>query len=421
MKSKLVGPILVAVFIFSVTTAIILFGRGFRVDLQQKELKTTGLLAATSHPKGASIFVNNRLTSATNETINLDPGWYDVRIEKEGFIPWQKKIEIKKETVAETNAHLFSQHPSLSPLTSTGAKSPSLSPDGLKLAYIIPYQPTINNQQLAIKYGVFILNLNNHPLSFSKKSTQIFSYQVTADEKTSLFWSPDSTQVLFVNDEAAFLLDLANKNESPENLINNLYSLFANWRTEQAELEEKNLLSLPEKLTKVLKKSTKILSWSPDENKILYQATASATLSQVIKPPLSAVNPTQETREIKPDKIYVYDRKEDKNYEIEIGKLRNSEIEKLKEKDEENTPNYQLLITNYSSLHWLPTSRHLILPEKNSISIIEYDNTNKATIFASPFEENFAVPFPNGDRLIILTTLNPTTSTPSNLYSLSLK
>ncbi|MBL7159276.1 PEGA domain-containing protein [Candidatus Microgenomates bacterium] len=425
MKSKLAGPIFVAIFIFSVTAAIVLFGRGFRVDLQQKELKTTGLLAATSNPKGASIFINNRLTSATNETINLDPGWYDVRIEKEGFIPWQKKIEIKKEIVAETNAHLFSQHPSLSPLTSTGAKSPSLSPDGLKLAYIIPYQPTINNQQLAIKYGVFILNLNNNPLSFSKKSTQIFSYQVTADEKASLVWSPDSTQVLFVNDQAAFLLDLDKKNESPQNLINNLPSLFSDWEIEHAELEEKNLLSLPEKLTEFLQESTKILSWSPDETKILYQATTSATLSQVIKPPLSAVNPTQETREIEPDKIYVYDRKEDRNYEIikssSFKELSSGQSQELSSKSEKlELEELASEITRQSGLHWLPTSRHLILPEDNSISIIEYDNTNKATVYASPFEENFVAPFPNGDRLIILTTLNPT-SNPSNLYSLSLK
>jgi len=305
-------------------------------------------------------------------------------------------MEIKKEIVAETKASLFRSNPSLSPLTSTGAKSPALSPDNTKIAYVVPYQPTTDNRQPTTNHGVFVSNLNNHPLSLSRKPTLIFSRKISPQEEISLLWSPNSAQVLLLEKNTAFLLDLGKKNESPPNLIGTLSSLFSTWQREEEELEKKKVLSLAEPLIEVFSRSAKILAFSPNETKILYQATDSASISKVIEPPLSATNPTQETRAIETDKIYVYDIKEDRNYEIKIEQY-------------------------LSPIQWLPTSHHLILTEENTISILEYDGTNKATIYASSFEENFAVPFPNGDRLAILTTLNPSTSTLSNLYSLSLK
>ena len=396
MKRRFVGPIFIFLFIAFLSLTVILFGRGYRLDFKKKTLTGTGLLVATSDPQGASIFVNSRLASATNETLNLEPDWYDVRIEKEGYVPWQKKMEIKKEIVAETNATLFPSNPSLFPLTSTGAKSASLSPDNAKLAYLVPYQPTTDNRQPTANYGVFVLSLNNHPLPFSKLTQLIFSRKISPQEKISLLWSPDSAQVLLLNEAAAFLLDLNKENQSPPNLIGTLPVLFSTWESERKELEKRKLLSLPEPLIEVFSQSADILSWSPDETKILYQAITSATISQIIKPPLSATNPTQETREIEPEKIYVYDIKEDRNYKIEIEKY-------------------------YPPLQWLPTSRHLILTEENQISIIEYDGANKATIYASLFRESFVAPFPDGSKLAILTTLNPAASTLPNLYSLSLR
>lgn len=424
MKEKLIGPILIVISIVLLSAGIIYYGKGYRVDFKKKELKTTGLLAANSSPAGASIFVNGRLTSATNDTINLEPGWYDVRLLKEGYIPWQKKIEIKKEIVAETNTTLFPSNPSLSPLTSTGAKTPSLSPDGTKIAYVVPYSTTEQlNNQTTDKYGVFALSLNNHPFPFSRKSIQLFSRQIPPKEQVSLLWSPDSTQILLLNEENAFLLDADKQNLSPQNFIGTLPSLFEGWQKEKEELGKRKLLTLPEPLVKILTSSTRILSFSPDETKILYEATTSATISPIIKPPLSATNPTPETREIEEGKIYVYDRKEDRNYEIDVKVEANSERSDLLEKAEGHLPEAEGEGRSdlNEKVQWLPTSHHLILAEDDKISVIEYDGTNKATVFASAFEENFVAPFPDASKLVILTSLNPTTSTLPNLYSLSLR
>src|SRR3989338_7090012 len=82
------------IFLFLVTTAVVLYGRGYNFSFGDGKigLLGTGLLAATSQPDGAGIYINNHLTSATNNTVSLSPGQYDIKIVKSGYFPWQKKI-----------------------------------------------------------------------------------------------------------------------------------------------------------------------------------------------------------------------------------------------------------------------------------------------------------------------------------------
>jgi hypothetical protein len=127
-----------SIIIFSATLALFLFARGWRLDLTKKELAVTGILVATSDPDGAEVYLDGKLRTATNNTINLPPGNYRVRIEKPGFSPWEKLVTIKKEEVIKTNAFLFPTLPDLHPLTFNGAAGAVLSPDENKIAFMTP-------------------------------------------------------------------------------------------------------------------------------------------------------------------------------------------------------------------------------------------------------------------------------------------
>ena len=106
--------------ILGVSAAVIAYGRGYRVDVRKNSLKPTGLISATSDPVGAQVLVDNQLKTATNNSFAIEPGWYTVRIIKESYIPWEKKIRIQGEVVTRADAFLFPTSPSLSPLTRTG-------------------------------------------------------------------------------------------------------------------------------------------------------------------------------------------------------------------------------------------------------------------------------------------------------------
>src|SRR5664280_1622818 len=125
---KLIIPVLIVLFLIAGTIVVILLGRGYGLNLNGSGpiLAGTGLLVATSSPNGAQVFINGHLTTATDNTINLAPGDYDVKIFKDGYFPWEKKISISKETVSKADALLFPTAPQLESITNIGISNPTL-------------------------------------------------------------------------------------------------------------------------------------------------------------------------------------------------------------------------------------------------------------------------------------------------------
>ena len=124
----------------------------------------TGLLAANSFPTGAEVHIDDKLVTASDDTIYLEPGHYDIEIIKDGYAPWKKRVMIEKELVTQTNAQLFPLAPSLSTLTFSGVTNLQPSPDGEKIVY---YSASASAQK---KNGLYVLDLTSYSnnLSFSK-------------------------------------------------------------------------------------------------------------------------------------------------------------------------------------------------------------------------------------------------------------
>lgn len=76
-----------------------------------------------------------------------------------------------------------------------------------------------------------------------------------------------------------------------------------------------------------------------------------------------------------------------------------------------NTLNYQ----------WFPDSYHLILTAKDKLALLEYDGTNETVVYSGIFLESFSYPWPNGQKLILLTSLNSNPYAFANLYGLNLE
>src|SRR3989344_3960150 len=123
MKRIVISTIIILMLLLIGTVSGIFYARGYRFDPTNPGtiLEGTGLLVLTSRPDGARVLINSHFTTATNNTINLTPGSYKVRVEKDGYFPWEKTIEIKKEAVSQANATLFPTAPRLEAVTNTGA------------------------------------------------------------------------------------------------------------------------------------------------------------------------------------------------------------------------------------------------------------------------------------------------------------
>jgi hypothetical protein len=70
---------------------------------------------------------------------------------------------------------------------------------------------------------------------------------------------------------------------------------------------------------------------------------------------------------------------------------------------------------------WFPDSNHLIINDEEKITIIEYDGTNADTVYSGTLEEGFVYPWPDGSKLLILTSLNSESTLSPNIYAIILK
>ena len=102
----------------------------------------------------------------------------------------------------------------------------------------------------------------------------------------------------------------------------------------------------------------------------------------VIVPPLIGSNQTVESRNLQADHIYVYDRKEDKNFEI-------------------GGPNLPI-----ESIRWYSDSSHLIFGEAKQITLSDYDGNAKQTLYSGPLSLGFFTITSSG-QLLILSNFNP--------------
>lgn len=90
-------------FLFALATPTILFySWGYGFDWQKKRPVLTGGFYFESIPKKAEIYLNDRISKETPAFVKrLLPGEYQVRIVKDGFHPWRKKLKIDSGLVAE--------------------------------------------------------------------------------------------------------------------------------------------------------------------------------------------------------------------------------------------------------------------------------------------------------------------------------
>ncbi len=428
-KFRNIRPVLISIVTFcsilGVSAGVIAYGRGYRIDIKKSSLKPTGLLSTISDPVGAQVFIEGKLKTATNNSVAIEPGWYTVTISKEGYISWQKKIRVQGEVVSKTDAVLFPSNPSLSPLTNLGVERPMLSPDGNKIAYTVPVEHL--DESLQKKAGLWVYTLSEGPLGRNRDPIQIAPFTDGIDiQKATIAWSPDSTQLL-VHNNIIYHLYQINRQGTYTDVTLTHETLLADWTGERDIKEHQKLEAFDPQIIDIATSSARIISFSPDETKILYEATASATLPIAINPPLIGANSTNEDRSIVQGKIYVYDSKEDKNYllidtkEVKLPSASPTPTSIKNAIKQAQKPVIAPPIRIDEFVHWFPTSRHILLTLQGKIDILEYDRTNWSTIYSGPFVDGFVAPWSNGSRIIIMTNLNGNAATLPNLYTVNLR
>lgn len=349
-------------------TAAIFLAKGYTFSTEDKKIVGTGIITITSIPDAASVFIDGHLTTATNATVpSLPPKEYTVRVVKEGFIPWEKKVTVREGLVTDLKVTLFPAIPTIYPLTFAGVKNPLLSPDESKLAYIVP---------TGKKAGVWVWTLiSDQPIAFARGAQphQIAESRLIDYSESLLRWSPDSKQILATVGGNNYLLKDDGINSEPRDITPILTATLKTWDEDQKTKDDARVLNIKKLEARKIASSSASLKWSPDETKFMFSGKSDASKEKL--------------------QLKAYDLETDEQFEIPEA------------------------LTHL----WLPDSRHIVLVEKDQISVIDFDGINKAVIYAGKFESKFVFPWPDSSRLVIISSFPTPTASEPNLYGINLK
>ena len=406
-KIRLIFFIITLLVTGIVGTLAIMYAKGYRFNPENSKIQPIGLFVAKSDPDGAQIYIDGKLKTATYSTINLKTGNYDVEIRKDGYKSWKKRIGIEQEVVTEITANLFKSAPSLTALTFTAVVNPTSSGDFTKIAY---YVPASKENLEDDKEGLWLIETLDLPLGFSQEPRRITDGN---PDNSSWEFSPNNQEILLQTPTGVFLLEtsLFTPQAKRVNISSTFSSILKKWDIDKKLKLETKVKRLPDELKELLlAKSAKVL-FSPDGDKILYEAKADFELSDNLIPQLPGSSTQEQNRSIKTGKIYTYDIKEDRNFLIATKEIAG---------DEECPKTNAILISCSSSIVWYPTSLNLLVNKVDSVVIVDYDATNSQEVFAGSYVAPLAFPTTSDDRIIMLTNLGANSSS-SNLYSLSVK
>ncbi len=430
--------VITACIFFVAVVLIVGYARGYRLDINNTELSSRGLVAVTSSPRSAKIFVNGALKGVTDTSLYLEPGTFTINIVKDGYFPWKKTVKIQGEVVQSVDATLYPINASLSPLTNIGiSRAIPFGVDGKKVLLfsttnhsVTTETPTPNLQPSQVsedKAGIFVYDPRTQAVSLFPSLTYIVDYDVLGTEvnpqnydvlfspnfdQAILFYNPtyltkpslligqlDPTYVSPDSFDAAYLVGLNELNSSPLDITNSALSLVEAWSMQKRANLTPILAGYKQLVKEFIGNSTKIVDISPDKTRILYEATASSTLAPVLKQPLIGTNQTEDIRTIEKGTLYAYDTREDRNYLV------------LSQEDLSRQHAYPL---------FHPNSKNIVLNEEKSISFMDYDGLNKNKLYSGPYDESFFAVTSDG-RMLILTNFNSTLNNSLDLYAVGIK
>jgi hypothetical protein len=175
-----------------IAPTITLYSMGYRIDFELKKFVQTGGFYFKVVPKNVQILIDGKTKKKTNflsSSIlidNLLPKKYEVQIKKEGYLPWEKTLEIKEKGVTEAkNIVLIPEKPRFE-IRGNEVENFFFSLDGKKI---------IVKDEEGLKFFDTERNIKNYLIEAATK-----------EKIEELIFSPDSQKLLLkINSEFKFL------------------------------------------------------------------------------------------------------------------------------------------------------------------------------------------------------------------------
>lgn len=199
LKTRRILYILFIIAFLIASAAIILYSTGWRLDIQTLSIKKTGAIYIETYPKYVSIKINNEQFPDSsgilkNGTLisNLMPKKYKIEINKEGYFPYYKEIQVEPSLVSELIGIILTPtkpaEENIIPTKLKGEKITNLSNGRI----IISNQKTKNNYLYNLSDKTAALNINA-VFNGIKKTAAISKIDFHPFEKNKLIIETDNS------------------------------------------------------------------------------------------------------------------------------------------------------------------------------------------------------------------------------------
>ena len=99
-RSRTILFLFVGAVFLAGTPAIIFYSQGYRFDWQERWFSQVGAFYLNINPAQAEVFVNDQSIGRTTRILgttlaeNFLPNTYLIRVEKEGYHSWEKRLQV---------------------------------------------------------------------------------------------------------------------------------------------------------------------------------------------------------------------------------------------------------------------------------------------------------------------------------------
>ncbi len=123
LKEIIIGQSIVSFFIIAISSWLVFWGLGYKINWQNLSIKHTGIIYLLYSPRDADVFVDGKLQNASSPyNISLSPGYYQAEIKKNGYVTWFNNIKVSADQVSSNkNIVLFKIAPKVSVLSDQSA------------------------------------------------------------------------------------------------------------------------------------------------------------------------------------------------------------------------------------------------------------------------------------------------------------
>lgn len=372
-----------ALLVIAITLIVILFAKGWRINVGERTIIPTGILDINSEPRGATIYINGEDKGKTPKVItSLTPGEYSIELRKEGSVKWSKHINIKPEYVSKIEANLFNEESLLTQATERAVDEIYFKSDGGEAITI-----TLHNGNP----GIYKTRLDSNFFTFQKDEIKISNllvpetFNLTNSNFTLIPNKNFSYTLLKISAEdnldRYFLINLNEENSTPKEIseyLQNREQISWGKDNQSLILEKGSVLSI----YNIINQTENVIThwekgiWTEGQNKIFFLSENPLTKEiEILYADKNGENRTKIEAEAPEDIFAMYFNEEYQelllSYPTRIARLNSRNH--FTEEEEIN-------ISNSAVISISPNERYFIISEQE-------EGTEQRTLYSYDFEE----------------------------------